>query len=61
VAAILPTIAAADLPAAAVVQLNIPILKALERDMCLVSNPRLVRIRSRLEQAATVLAPVFCF
>jgi hypothetical protein len=29
--------------------------------MCLVSNPRLVRIRSRLEQAATVLAPVFCF
>jgi DNA-binding transcriptional LysR family regulator len=56
VAAILPAIAAADLPAAAATQIPVTFLKAFDREMCLASNARLIRIRPILNQAATVLA-----
>lgn len=55
VAAILPTIAAADFPDAAVTEVPVTILKAFDREMCLASNTRLTRIRPILNQAATVL------
>ena len=56
VAAILPAIAAADLDAAAATQVPVTFLKSFDREMCLASNPRLLRIRPLLNQAAAVLA-----
>ena len=56
VAAILPTIAAADLPATTASQVPVPFLKAFDREMCLATNPRLLRIRPLLGRAATILA-----
>lgn len=55
VGAILPTIAAADLPAAMATQVPVTFLKAFDREMCLAVNPRLLRIRTILSQAATTL------
>jgi len=55
VAAILPTIAQDDLREAGVRQVQIPFLKSLEREMCLASNARLIRIRPILERVAAVL------
>ena len=56
VAAILPSIAAADLPPAAATQVPATFLKAFDREMCLATKPRLLRIRPVLTQAATLLA-----
>jgi DNA-binding transcriptional LysR family regulator len=56
VAAILPAIAAADLSPAAATQVPVTFLKVFDREMCLASNARLIRIRPVLNQAATVLA-----
>lgn len=56
VAAILPAIAAADLPPATAIQVPVTFLKAFDREMCLASNARLLRIRPILNQAATILA-----
>ncbi len=55
VAAILPTIAIADLPVEAANPIPLSFLKAFDREMCLASNPRLIRIRPILSQAATIL------
>jgi len=60
-AAILPSIATADLPAAAVIQVSVGFLKSFDREMCLASNARLVRIRPILQQAANVLAQICRF
>jgi DNA-binding transcriptional LysR family regulator len=56
VAAILPAIATADLPAAAATQLPVSFLKKFDREMCLASSPRLLRIRPKLQQVAAVIA-----
>ena len=56
VAAILPAIAATDLPGAAAIQVPVPFLKSFDREMCLASNSRLLRIRPILNQAADILA-----
>jgi DNA-binding transcriptional LysR family regulator len=61
VAAILPTIAAADLPAAAATQVPVTFLRAFDREMCLASNTRLIRIRPMLQKAGEVLAEVCRF
>ena len=56
VAAILPSIAAGDLADAAVQEVRVPLLKRFEREMCLASSTRLVRIRPVLRRVAAVLA-----
>jgi len=56
VAAILPAIAAADFPLAVATQVPVTFLKAFDREMCLASNGRLIRIRPILNQAASVLS-----
>ncbi len=56
VAAILPTIAAADLPPAVATQVHLSFLKAFDRELCLATNPRLLRIRPVLTQAAAAVA-----
>jgi len=55
VGAILPTIAAADLPPAVATQVPVTFLKSFDREMCLAVNPRLLRIRPILNQAATTI------
>ena len=57
-AAILPTIAKADLPSSAATAFGFNFLKRLEREMCLASNARVVRIRPVLQQVLIVLAQV---
>ena len=61
VAAILPSIATTDLPATDVVRLPVSFLKALDRDMCLASNARLIRIRPMLQKAGEELAVICGF
>lgn len=61
VAAILPAIAAAELPPAVATQVSVDFLKAFDREMCLASNPRLLRIRPSLNRAVTVFAHVCQF
>jgi DNA-binding transcriptional LysR family regulator len=56
VAAILPSIAAGDLAEVGVRETRVPLLKRFEREMCLASSPRLVRIRPVLQRVAAVLA-----
>ena len=60
-AAILPTIAATDLQDVAVAQVAVPFLKSFDREMCLASNPRLIRIRPILQNVAEALAQVCSF
>lgn len=55
VAAILPAIAAADLPPSVATQIPLSFLKLFDREMCLASNARLLRIRPILNQAAATL------
>jgi DNA-binding transcriptional LysR family regulator len=55
VAAILPSIAEADLLRSAVEQVKLPFLKGLDREMCLASNARLLRIRPILGKVSSVL------
>jgi DNA-binding transcriptional LysR family regulator len=52
VAAVLPTIAAADLDGPGVNHYALPFLKNLNREMCLAMNGRLLRIRPILQQVA---------
>ena len=54
--AILPSIAASEWVEAGVQEVNVPFLKHFEREMCLASNARLIRIRPILQQVATALA-----
>jgi DNA-binding transcriptional LysR family regulator len=54
-AAILPRIAEVDLPHSAVEQVKIPFLKGLDRQICLASNARLIRIRPILGKVASEL------
>ena len=55
-AAILPSLAAADLAAAGVREARVRFLRNLEREICLASNPRLARIRPALQQVAKGMA-----
>jgi len=61
VAAILPSIAAAELLGASIERVAIPFLKAFDRDMSLAASPRLVRIRPVLERIGAVLREVCAF
>jgi hypothetical protein len=61
VAAILPTIATAELPPAVAAQVSVPFLKAFDREMCLALNPRLLHIRPILVKAAAHLAQLCQF
>lgn len=61
VAAILPSIAAADLVEAGAAEVKLPFLRAFDREMCLASNARLVRIRPALQQVGAVLAQICRF
>lgn len=55
-AAILPTIAAADLSGIGIEVVTVPMLKHFERAMCLATNTRLIRIRPILQQVVTAIA-----
>jgi DNA-binding transcriptional LysR family regulator len=55
VAAVLPTIAAAELVVTGAEQVAFSFLKTFDREMCLATSPRLIRIRPVLENVATVL------
>jgi DNA-binding transcriptional LysR family regulator len=55
VAAILPAIAASDLGVTGAEQVQLPLLKAFNREMCLAVSPRLIRIRPVLEKVSRVL------
>jgi len=61
VAAILPAIASADLPATTAVQVPVTFLKSFDREMALATNARLLRIRPSLQKATEVLAQVCRF
>ncbi|HEV7925422.1 MAG TPA: LysR family transcriptional regulator [Verrucomicrobiae bacterium] len=61
VAAILPSIAATDLQANGAKQVAVTFLKEFDREMCLATNPRLIRIRPVLEKVAAVLLQVCLF
>jgi DNA-binding transcriptional LysR family regulator len=61
VAAILPSIAAADLEVAGVAQVAVPFLKAFDREISLATSPRLMRIRPVLEKVGAVLCQVCSF
>lgn len=55
-AAVLPSIAAADLPPERFLQVPLPLLKSYERQVCLAWNPRQHRLRPALEKFTTHLA-----
>jgi DNA-binding transcriptional LysR family regulator len=59
VAAILPSVAAVDLGRLGTQELKIGILDGLRREICLVWNPRVLRIRAALEKASKVFALAF--
>jgi DNA-binding transcriptional LysR family regulator len=61
VAAILPSIAAGDLAEAGVNEVSVPFLKYFEREMCLASNARLLRVRPILKKVAAVLMHICRF
>jgi len=61
VAAILPAIAAAELPGAAAFEAKLALLRHFDRKICLASNPRRVRIRPTLRQVRTTLAQLCSF
>ena len=61
VAAILPSIAAADLQATGAEQVAVSFLREFDREMCLAINPRLIRIRPVLEKVAATLHQVCRF
>jgi DNA-binding transcriptional LysR family regulator len=60
-AAILPTIAGADLHSIGAKQVSVSFLKAFDREMCLACNSRLVRIRPILQKVATALLQICHF
>ncbi|HOY56539.1 MAG TPA: LysR family transcriptional regulator substrate-binding protein [Verrucomicrobiota bacterium] len=55
VAAILPAIAAAEVHPAVATQVPVAFLKGFDREMCLASNARLLRVRPILTRASTAL------
>lgn len=61
VGAVLPNIAVADFSRMDVAKLNLPFLKTFDRQMCLATNPRLIRIRPFLQQANLLLAQICRF
>jgi len=58
-AAILPSVAAAELKDSAIQESKIPALDSLSRQMCLAWNPRTLRIRQALEKARQVFSVEF--
>ncbi len=54
-AAVLPSIATAELDPAQIAQLPLPLLKSYERILCLAWNPRLVRLRPEMEKVVAQL------
>jgi DNA-binding transcriptional LysR family regulator len=60
-AAILPTLAAGELRGAKAREFRLDILSALEREMCIAWNPRLLRIRPALEPIKTKMAKMLVF
>ena len=60
-AAILPSIAAADLRPDCTTEFRLPLLKTFDRPLALVTNPRLLRIRPILSLAANHLAKLCLF
>ena len=61
VAAILPTVAVGDLEGMGVTRVAAPFLKTFDREMCLASNARLLRIRPMLLNVAEALGRVCQF
>jgi DNA-binding transcriptional LysR family regulator len=61
VAAILPAIAVSDLPSPVATQVTFSFLKNFDREMCLASNARLIRIRPILQKTGEVLTEVCRF
>jgi DNA-binding transcriptional LysR family regulator len=59
VAAVLPSAAAVDLGRLGAQELRIGILDSLRREVCLVWNPRVLRIRAALDKASKVFAQAF--
>jgi DNA-binding transcriptional LysR family regulator len=55
VAAILPVIAATELQATGAEQVPVSFLKEFDREMCIATNPRLIRIRPFLEKVVALL------
>jgi DNA-binding transcriptional LysR family regulator len=61
VAAILPSIAAAELNGTGTAQVSVSLLRNFEREMCLATSPRLIRIRPVLEKVSTALREICRF
>jgi DNA-binding transcriptional LysR family regulator len=59
VAAVLPSVAASDLARLGVREVKISALDGLKRELCLAWNPRVLRIRTVLETARTVMTKAF--
>jgi len=60
VAAILPSVAAVDFSHVGINEMKIGVLDALKREICLAWSPRMLRIRTVLDKARTVLGNAFC-
>jgi DNA-binding transcriptional LysR family regulator len=61
VAAILPAIAATELAGLAAVEVKLSFLRQFDRNMCLATNPRRVRLRPILDQIGTTMAKLCQF
>lgn len=61
VAAILPRIAAAEMEAGGAAQIPLKFLSVFDRQYCLASNPRLLRIRPALQNVAATIAKLCRF
>lgn len=59
-AAILPSIAAVDLDPARFVELPLPWLKALDRNICLAWNPRVMQLRPGLQKVSEAFKRMLC-
>jgi DNA-binding transcriptional LysR family regulator len=58
-AAVLPSIAAVDLPADRFIELPLPLLKSYERVVCLAWNPRMARLRPCVDKLVRSLTAEF--
>jgi DNA-binding transcriptional LysR family regulator len=59
VAGILPSVAAVDLGRLGAQEIRVGVLDSLKREMCLVWNPRVLKIRPALERVSQVFSQVF--
>ena len=59
VAGILPSVATVDLGRLGAQEMRVGVLDSLKREMCLVWNPRVLKIRPALERASQVFSQVF--